>query len=336
MADLSRPSGDVVLTVFEPEDGLRIDRFLKGRLAWRSRAQSALLIRDGRVFLNGEPVTKSSKKVSERDEVRIEVPEDETFGDPAEIPLEVVYEDAHLLAVNKQPGLVCHPVGSVRHGTLINALHARHRDPDHPDRDVIPRLCHRLDRDTSGVLLVALSERVRRQMQYIFESKVVVKEYLAIARGLWERDYDEVHLPLGPAGPDAEVRISMAVDEANGAPSRTVINVVDRYPPADDDEGYTLLRCSPVTGRQHQIRVHLAARGHPILGDPIYGGAPVRGFRFPAEGEALLRRQALHAYRIQLPHPVIEELDLDLYAPPPQDFEAAVRWLQTRKAKEPE
>jgi 23S rRNA pseudouridine1911/1915/1917 synthase len=330
-ADLSKPGGDLELTVFEPDAGLRIDRFLAVRMPWRSRAQSVQLIEKGRVFLNGDVIRKVSKRVGHFDTVKILVPEDTDFIDAGTIPLEILYEDAHLIAINKQPGLVCHPAGKVRSGTLINALHARYRNLDDPYLDIVPRLCHRLDRDTSGLLLVAMNEQVRRKMQWIFEEKAVVKEYLAICEGHWVRDYDEVSLPLGLAGPDAKVRISMAVDEVNGAPSRTVVNVVERYPAWEGDRGFSLLRCSPVTGRQHQIRVHAAARGHALLGDSMYGAAPVEGFAWPeGENPPLLQRQALHAYRLQCPHPIVPCGELDVHAPPPDDLMKVVGRLRER------
>lgn len=327
--DLSRPDGDVELEVYEPEIGLRIDRFLSDRLPWRSRAQVVRLIEEGRVLLNGGAVAKPAKRVAHFDRVLVRVLPGE-FEDPGAIPLEVIYEDAHLLALNKQPGLVCHPAGRVRSGTLMNALHARYRRPDRPLADIVPRLCHRLDKDTSGVILVAKSERVRRRMQWIFEEKLVAKDYLAIARGLLPRDYAEVQLPLGPAGPDARIRISMAVRE-DGLPSRTIVCAEERFPLAGaPGGGYTLARCSPVTGRQHQIRVHLAALGFAILGDSIYGDAPHGSFAFPGVDEPLLCRQALHAHRIQLPHPVFGELDLT--APLPEDMRAAIAHLRARAA----
>lgn len=327
--DLSQPEEDVELIVYAPEDGMRIDRFLSERLWWRSRAQSVQLLADGRVQRNGAIIRKPSRRVSERDRIRVEVPEPAPATAPGDVPLEIVYQDAHLLALNKQAGLVCHPVGKIRSGTLMNALHARFRRPDVPEADIVPRLCHRLDRDTSGVILVALSERVRRRMQWIFESKVVCKEYLALCEGHWERDYDEVHLPIGRAGPEAEIRISMAV-RTGGAPSRTIVCVEERFLPGPFDGGFTLLRCSPVTGRQHQIRVHLAAKGHPIVGDSIYGSAPETGFGFLREEAPTLGRQFLHARRIQLPHPVVPGGELDLTAPLPADLRATLAALRAR------
>jgi 23S rRNA pseudouridine1911/1915/1917 synthase len=226
---------------------------------------------------------------------------------------------------------VCHPVGRKRYNTLMNALHARYRHPEDPARDVIPRLCHRLDKDTSGLLLVALAPGVRRRMQWIFESKTVVKEYLAIVEGLWERDYDEVDLPIGRA--TGHIRIARAVDLEGGLPARTIVCVEERFPPAAGDRGFTLVRCSPVTGRQHQIRVHAAARGHPVFGDNMYGSAGLDWEGFPA-GAPVVKRQCLHAHRIQFPHPATGA-ELDLRAPLPADMQALIEHLRARAPARP-
>ncbi len=252
-----------------------------------------------------------------------------------EIPIEPIYEDAHLLAIAKPPGVVCHPVGKKRYNTLVNALHARYRNLADPALDRVPRLCHRLDMETSGLLLVALAPGVRKRMQWIFESKQVVKEYLAVVEGIWDRDYDEVDLPIGrPArSPVPHIRIARWVDPEAGLPARTIVCVEERFPPAGGDAGFTLVRCSPVTGRQHQIRVHAAARGHPVLGDSMYGSARPGWGGFPA-GAPAIRRHALHAARIQFPHPITGE-ELDLTAPLPADMRALIEHLRGRREGAP-
>lgn len=322
------------LTVFEPEDGERLDLFLAGRLPWKSRTKIQALVESGEVTLNGEVERKPSRRVRRRDEVVVRVPAPSEPIRHNEIPIEPLFEDAHLLALAKPPGLVCHPVGKKRYNTLVNALHARYRNTADPARDRVPRLCHRLDMDTSGVLLVALAPGVRKRMQWIFESKEVVKEYLAVVEGLWERDYDEVDLPIGkPAlSPVPHVRIARWVDPDGGLPSRTIACVEERFAPADRDNGFTLIRFSPVTGRQHQIRIHAAARGHPVLGDTLYGSARPGWGGFPP-GAPVIRRQALHAHRIQFPHPVTGE-ELDIRAPLPSDMAALLAHLRARSAKE--
>ncbi|GIW71392.1 MAG: pseudouridine synthase [Planctomycetota bacterium] len=330
--DFSQPPADLALEVHAPQDGWRLDRFLAAQLRWRSRTAAQRLIEQGRVLRNGAPERKPARRVAAGDRIVLRVeqqppaaPEQQQQQQAAEVPLVPLYEDPLLLVLDKPAGVICHPVGGKRRGTLIEALHRRYRHPD-PGRDRVPRLCHRLDKDTSGVLVVALAPGVRRRLQWLFEGHRVVKEYLALVEGLWERDYEIVELPIGPSrgGP---IRIAMEV-RPDGLPARTVVCVEERFAPAPGDRGYTLVRCSPVTGRQHQIRVHLAARGHPIVGDTMYGPAGLEFAGFPP-GEPVLRRHALHAWRLQMPHPLWDE-ELDLRAPLPADLQAALEHLRRR------
>lgn len=329
-ADLSRPQGDVLLVVFEPEDGARLDRFLAERLAWKSRTQAQKLVLAGDVSVNGAPARKVSQRVFRRDEVLVRVPRPAEPLRLDEIAIDIVYEDPHILALSKAAGIVCHPVGSKRYNTLVNALHGRYRNLDVPGLDVVPRLCHRLDKDTSGLIIVALAPGVRKRMQWIFESKSVVKEYFAVVEGLWERDYDEVDLPIGRAS-GSHIRIAQGIDWEEGLPSRTIVCVEERFAPAQGDRGFTLVRCSPVTGRQHQIRVHVAARGHPVLGDNMYGTVEPGWGGFPASAP-VIRRHALHAHRIQFPHPITGE-ELDLRAPLHADMTALLELLRKRSPR---
>jgi len=338
--DLSKPLGDLAFEVHLPQHGQRLDRFLAERLSWRSRTKAQELIRSGHVLVRGEPARKPAQRVLAGDAVLVrnptEPPPDTLKHEELAGALEIVHEDGHILALAKPPGVVCHPVGKVRYNTLVNALHVRYRHAD-PALDRVPRLCHRLDKETSGLILVALAPGVRKRMQWVFESRKVVKEYLALVEGLWALDYDEVDLPIGRAL-DSPIRIKRGVDPEEGLPSRTIVCVEERFEPARDgsDRGFTLVRASPVTGRQHQIRVHVAARGHPVLGDTMYGpkGLAFRGFPDPERTGGrppLIARHALHAFRVQLPHP-ITGLELDLRAPLPPDFRAALEHLRARKA----
>ncbi len=329
--DLSAAHEDVLLDVREGEHGMRLDVFLAERLAWRSRTKVQDMIRDGAVTVSGAPARKPSQRVFRGDRalIRVAAPPPESVRH-AEIAaaLDVVYEDAHILALDKAPGVVCHPVGKIRFNTLVNALHARYRRPDDPALDVVPRLCHRLDKDTSGLIVVALAPGVRRRMQWIFEARKVVKEYLAVVEGVWERDYEIVDLPIGPAI-GSPIRMQRGVNREEGLPSRTVLCVEERF------AAHTLVRASPITGRQHQIRVHCAAVGHPVLGDRLYGPEKLawRGFP-PGASPPILDRHALHAARIQLPHP-ITGIELDLRAPLPADMRRLLEHLRERKSVAP-
>ncbi len=323
-ADLSKPHEDVLLEVYLPDDRARLDRFLAERLRWRSRTKIQAMIEGGEVLVNGAAERKPARRVLHRDRVLVRVPpQDGPLGNDG-VPIRPIHEDGTLLALDKPAGVVCHPVGKIRAGTLVNALHARYRNAD-PALDVVPRLCHRLDRDTSGVILVALAPGVRKRMQWIFESKRVVKEYLAVVEGEWEADYEIVDLPIG-RNPNSHLRIARGVNHDDGLPATTVVNVEERF------AGFTLLRASPITGRQHQIRVHAAARGHPVLGDTMYGPHGLRWKGFPAPPETpILTRHALHAHRLQVPHPVTGD-ELDLRAPLPDDMRRLIEYMRKRKS----
>jgi 23S rRNA pseudouridine1911/1915/1917 synthase len=332
-ADLSKPQEDLILEVFLPEDRARLDLFLAGRIAWRSRSRIRRMIERGEVLVDGAVERKPSRRVRRQQRVLVRVPRPEgpLEAENAAVPLVAVHEDPYLLALDKPAGVVCHPVGRIRHGTLVNALHARYRNPADPAADIVPRLCHRLDKETSGIILVALQPGVRKRMQWVFESKQVVKEYLAIVEGLYPLDYEIVDMPIGRAKEGlSHVRIARGVDWEHGDEALTVVNVEERFAPAGGDAGFTLVRASPVTGRQHQIRVHLAARGHAVLGDTMYGPERKAFRQFPPPpAPPLLRRHALHAHRIQFPHPVTGG-EHDIRAPLPEDMRAVLEWLRGR------
>ena len=326
-ADLSRAHDDVTLVVWQPDDRKRLDVLLVERLPWRSRTQVQGMIERGEVLVNGAPAHKASQRVLHNDRLLVRVPKPEDALRNEDVPLRALYEDPKLLALDKPAGVICHPVGNKRFGTLANALHARYRNDD-PALDIVPRLCHRLDRETSGIILVALAPGVRKRMQWIFESKKVVKEYLAVVQGLYPVDYEIVDLPLGPRG--GRIRIARGVDHEHGVPAQTVINVEQRFEPRPGDDGFTFIRASPITGRQHQIRVHALARGHPVLGDTMYGPEELGWKGFPAPpARPILARHALHAHRIQFPHPVSGE-ELDIRAPLPPDMAELLSFLRSR------
>lgn len=309
--------------VDEPYGDWRLDRFVAEHVTWHSRTGIQGMIEEGRVWVDDALASKSAYRLAVGACVRVDAQEQAAAGEAEPLPaVRVLHEDALLLVVDKPPGVVCHPVGSTQRGTLIQALHAKYRSDQQAD-DCVPRLCHRLDRDTSGVLVVALAAGVRAQMQGLFEGHRVVKEYLALVVGNWPRDYEVVDLPLGPTR-EGPIRISMEVRD-DGSRAQTVVSVERRFPRLFGDRGFTLLRCSPITGRQHQIRVHVAERGHPVVGDRMYGGDEA----MDAAKLVSMERQALHAQRFLSPHPVLHA-ELDVRAGVPDDLARALAFLGAR------
>ena len=256
---------------------VRLDAFLKLRLPWRSRASVQRLIQDGYVLVAPAPQGPLSAAPEREPEVErraarnlrhgarviVVIPPElrlpEVLADPGE--LTILYEDADALAVDKPAGQTVHPSGRHLAGTLIQEVHARYSEGG--ELGVPIRLCHRIDKETSGVVLLGKGERAHRRIRKQFERRMIEKEYLALVHGVPERDSGTIELALGPAHA-SQVRMKIAVQEG-GQPARTDWRVLERR------AGFALVSCLPLTGRQHQIRVHLAAIGHPIVGDKLYG-----------------------------------------------------------------
>ncbi len=317
-ADLSKPRVHWDLRVELPEDGLRLDQFLVKRIRWRSRNQIQTLIDEGRVRVD-DLLRKASTRMRDGTRVVIDIPAPLDPPDPSLIPIETLYDDGRLVLVNKQPGIVVHPVGKHQLDNLLSALHSRYRRPDRPDLDRVPHICHRIDTDTSGAYLVALDEKTKGAVGRQFEDRVVRKEYLALVRGVPEpREgvIDEPILYREAASP----RLGVHED---GLPSRTDYRV------EADLGNCALVRFFPKTGRTHQIRVHAAYIGHSLLCDWEYAGTgPVYAGETPPEAaeerEPLLSRCGLHSARLTLHHPGIDA-EIDFHAPLPADMRATVR-----------
>jgi 23S rRNA pseudouridine1911/1915/1917 synthase len=219
---------------------------------------------------------------------------------PEEGPLSIVFEDEWMIVLDKPPGVVVHPTYKNWSGTLLNSVLWRVRDRD----GVQPGILTRLDKDTSGLVIVALDAGVHAAMQRDQTAGRVRKEYLAVVRGSPDPTTGRISLPLGR---DAADRRRVVVTDA-GAPSETQYDVIARL-----ENGMSLTRCELITGRTHQIRVHLASRGWPIVGDAMYGLT-----------DAAISRQALHAWRVQLPHPITRQ-PIDLEAPIPSDMQSLLQ-----------
>jgi 23S rRNA pseudouridine1911/1915/1917 synthase len=295
---------------------VRLDKFLAERLPDVSRSAVQRLLAEGRVTVNSELV-KASYKVQPGDQVVVHLPpQEETELVAEEIPLVLVYEDQHLLVVNKPAGMVVHPAPGHAGGTLVNALLAYAPDLAATDNQR-PGIVHRLDRDTSGLILVGRSEKVQRALQRQFKERQVDKAYMALLHGHLQPAWGRIEAPVGR---DPRHRQRMAV-LPGGREAVTEYHVREQFAhqvgPAAGR--YSLVEAQPHTGRTHQIRVHFASIDHPVVGDPIYGR---RGRSLP------LDRQFLHAWRLRFQHPVTRKR-MELEAPLPQDLEQVLTLLRS-------
>jgi 23S rRNA pseudouridine1911/1915/1917 synthase len=316
--DLSQFLDEVRLAVTADEAGQRLDHFLTDKIFWRSRTDLQNRIKRAKVLVNDRRA-KPSTRLQPKDRVRIIVePSDLPDQDPASIELEILHEEPGFVVVSKQAGLVVHPTGRHVYDTLMNALFLRYRENGEVERGVEPHVVHRLDRDTSGVICVAKNFPVKQAIAAQFEARTPRKGYLALVEGLFPLQPIDLDAPLG-RDEGAEIKLKMCVRE-DGLASRTRFEVVERF------AEHSLVRALPKTGRQHQIRVHLAHLGHPILCDPLYGDP--RSLGFTDRVDPLLERQALHAETLTLRHPERPDEDVTFRAPLAADMQALIAGLR--------
>lgn len=285
----------------------RVDRLLADEVAGLSRSAAARLIRAGDVLLNGHPA-RVADQAREGDVVEFDLPSSDAAvelaaGEP--IPLHVVYEDSQLVVVDKPAGMVVHPAVGHRTATLVHALLGRGGAWSVAGGELRPGIVHRLDRDTSGLIVAARTDAAHRGLAAQLADRTMSRTYLAIVRGAVKEPAGTLE---GAIGRHPRDRKRMAVI-AQGRPARTHFEVRERL------RGCTLVRCQLETGRTHQIRVHLAAFGHPVAGDRVYGGGTE-----PA-------RPMLHAWRLRFRHPV-DGCEMEFEAPPPPDFLAYLEALR--------
>lgn len=326
----ARQRDAVEMTVKIKAEGMRLDQYLQIFFHDSSRSELQRAIVGGHVTINGH-TTKASYKVRNDDElwVRLPTPIHDVIV-PEPIPLEVLYEDEVLAVINKPPNMVVHPARGNWTGTLVNALAHRFQNQlSAANGNYRLGIVHRLDRDTSGAILIAKEDRAHSKLSAQFEARTVFKEYIALAVGEFDRDSDYVEVNLKQHPHERERQTVAAADDPEGKPACSYYEVLERF------RGYALVKIQPRTGRTHQIRVHLAHVGCPVLADKVYGS---RGDRFrqvdivpgiPRDGEDVvyLQRQALHAYRLRFKHPV-KETWLEIEAPLPADMRSALEALR--------
>jgi 23S rRNA pseudouridine1911/1915/1917 synthase len=291
--------------------GERLDRFVS-LLTGCSRAEAAALVSSGGVTVGGSPALSGKLRLAEGDEVEVDVPPDAgpvVVADPS-VEFAVVHADDDVVVIDKPAGVVVHPGSGRSTGTLVHGLVARFPEIAGVGESDRPGIVHRLDRDTSGLLVVARTEVARQGLVAALAARHVERIYLALVHGVPESDAGLVDAPVGRS---ARHPTRMAVT-ARGREARTGYEVLQRWP----DPGCALVRCRLETGRTHQIRVHLAAIGHPVVGDDTYDGGRKRPVAVP--------RLFLHATRLAFDHPVNGE-HLTFESPLPADLQAVLNRL---------
>ncbi|MGD8367941.1 MAG: RluA family pseudouridine synthase [Desulfobacterales bacterium] len=308
------------IVVARAESGVRLDALLAARLASLSRSRAAALIAEGAVRVDGE-VRKPGYRVREKESIsgRIPTPRPPVAYRPEPIPLDALYEDADLIAVNKPAGMVVHPAPGHFSGTLVNALLSHCPDLAGIGGELRPGIVHRLDKDTSGVLVAAKTAAAQEHLAAQFQKRSVHKTYLALAWGRFSEDAGRIDLPVG-RHPTARKKMSTRSRRPRTAETRW--RVKERF------DGATLLEVTIHTGRTHQIRVHLAAIGRPVAGDPVYGGKKKKSGTAPSQRLlAGARRQMLHAWRLGIVHPSTGR-QMTFEAPLPEDFAGILERLR--------
>lgn len=318
------------LLVMVKAEGMRLDQYVLLHLGANfSRMEVQRAIESGGVTVNGRP-SKPGYRVRHMDRLHVVMPEPtHEIPVPENIPLDILFEDEWLAVVNKPHDMVVHPAKGNWSGTLVNALQWRFRDQLSTENGQLRAgIVHRLDKDTSGVILVAKDDRTHRELAMQFESRTVFKEYVALVAGELGRDSDYIEGAL-KMHPHDRLRMVVSTDP-DAKHALSYYEVMERF------RGFTLVRVQPRTGRTHQIRVHLLHVGSPVLADKVYGGrSEVRLSdlvpNLPrAEDAVLIGRQALHAYRLRFRHPRTEQW-IEAEAPLPEDMRRVLEALRRHR-----
>lgn len=285
--------------------GRRLDKYLHGRFPHLSRTMIQRLIKQGRITVNGQP-TKASYEMAGGDVVDLTIPPPETREVlPENIPIEIVYEDDFLIGINKHAGIICHPARSDQTGTVANALVYYANELSHGADPFRPGIIHRLDKNTTGIMLIAKNDEAHWRLSLQFERRTVQKTYVAVVHGKLELDGDTIDAPIG-VHPVVREKFAVMIRENKIDVAK---NAVTHYRVLERFRGFTLVELQPKTGRTHQLRVHMSHIGHPMVGDTLYGGRFVSAQDLTGAGSAepIVPYQALHAWRIRFRHPITEK-----------------------------
>lgn len=310
--------------------GRRLDKYLRSKYPRISRTALQLYIKQGLVTVNDRP-TKASYEPALGDIIKVVLPPPPPVDVvPEDIPLDILYEDNWLLAINKSAGIVCHPGHPNQTGTIVHAVafHAAHlsRGSD-PFR---PGIVHRLDKNTTGVMVIAKTDEAHWRIALQFQRRTTRKEYFALCHGRIHLDGDIINRPLAPYSSTTK---HMIVSGGGNLPRQAMFKeAITEYRVATRYRGYTTVELFPKTGRTHQLRVHMASLGHPMVGDGLYGGRVVSEADLAGSGsdEPLIDHQALHARRLCLMHP-IHEKPLEFNAPLPPNMTRILELLETHR-----
>ena len=294
----------LIINISDEETGERIDSFLSGKTEFtRTRIQQ--LIKEHNITVNGK-ATKSSYKIEKDDKIVIEVLEAETTEiKPENIKIDIVYEDSYIAVINKQAGLVVHPAHGHYSGTLVNAILYHIKDLSGINGEIRPGIVHRLDKDTSGLIVIAKNDKVHATLTEMFQEKKIRKTYLAILKGKLNKSEGKVVTQIGRDKNDRK-KMTVIDDITKGKTAITNYRVISQ------NSLFTLVKVNIETGRTHQIRVHMRHLGYPILGDSVYGRK---------DNE---KRQMLHAYRLEFLHPVTGN-PMEFIGEIPEDFQRALK-----------
>ena len=300
--------------VSQEEKGKRLDTYIPSVDTDITRTSAQRLIEDGNILVNGKNA-KVSYKIQENDKISVEIPEPKQIELKAQdIPIEIVYEDSDIIVVNKPKGMVVHPANGNPDGTLVNAIMAICKDSlSGIGGEIRPGIVHRIDKDTSGLLIVAKNDNSHVKMSEQIKNHEVKKTYIALVRGVFKENEATIDMPIGRSTSN---RKKMAVNK-NGKNAITHIKVLKRF------DKYTLLQVNIETGRTHQIRVHLSHIGYPIVGDYTYSNG---------KNEFDVVGQCLHAQKLEFKHPITQK-DMCLEAELPQYFKDILDKLKDREIK---
>jgi len=310
--DLAKPILSFKFVVTKDDLPSRPDKFLAKKMPWRSRTFFQKMIDSGEVAINGKKC-RSGRCLCADETITVDVSNyQQEFSPPDSISIDKIYEDDDILVVNKTPGVIVHPTGRHLYNTLMNAVHSEYADAEYR-----PRLIHRLDKDTSGVLVLAKNEPARSELARQIENRKVTKDYLALSHGVFSCRSGEINLPIGQ-GDYSHIRLKQEITE-NGLNAKSIFEVLASAPCVQGfSDGLSLVKVRLITGRTHQIRLHLSAIGHPILADKLYG----------REAECSIENinintQLLHAWKFSCYHPVTGK-EIEFIAPLSQVFNNCV------------